>query len=93
MFNILLLLISLLHYYLIVSAAIATAEELILDGDPTWQTNSWYAQVDGVMGGQSSGSLRFINSNSILSFIGTISLDGGGFRSVRKRQFFDNNDV
>ena len=52
MFNILLLLISLLHYYLVLSAAaaIATAEELILDGDPTWQTNSWYAQVDGVMG-------------------------------------------
>ena len=43
-------------------------------------------------GGQSSGSLSFINSNSILSFIGTISLDGGGFRSVPKHQY-NNNDV
>ena len=44
------------------------------------------------MGGQSSGSLSFINSNSILSFIGRISLDGGECSSVRKHQF-DNNDV
>lgn len=66
----------------------AAAADLILDGDPTWQTNQWYAQIDGVMGGQSSGQLSFINSNTILSFSGTISLDGGGFSSVRRK--FDN---
>jgi len=43
--------------------------------------------VDGVMGGLSSGELNFIDDNSILSFSGTISLDGGGFSSVRRRQF------
>jgi len=63
------------------------SSNLILDGSPTWQTNNWYSQVDGVMGGLSSGELNFIDNNSILSFSGTISLDGGGFSSVRRRQF------
>ena len=54
---------------------------------PTWQTNNWYSQVDGVMGGQSSGQLNFIENDTILSFSGNISLDGGGFSSVRRRQF------
>jgi len=39
------------------------------------------------MGGQSSGSLRFEDSNTILSFDGDIVLDGGGFSSVRKQRF------
>ena len=63
------------------------SSNLILDGTPTWQTDNWYTQVDGVMGGLSSGQLNFIDDNSILSFSGTISLDGGGFSSVRRRQF------
>lgn len=36
------------------------------------------------MGGKSSGELTFLESNTIMSFSGIISLDGGGFSSVRK---------
>ena len=42
------------------------------------------SQVDGVMGGKSSGDLTFLESNSVMSFSGVISLDGGGFSSVIK---------
>eukprot|EP00984_Skeletonema_dohrnii_P031688 scaffold24521_cov121-Skeletonema_dohrnii-CCMP3373.AAC.2 len=42
------------------------------------------SQVDGVMGGKSSGDLTFLESNTVMSFSGVISLDGGGFSSVRK---------
>jgi len=76
------------HYLLLLIVLISkVSSNLILDGTPTWQTNNWYTQVDGVMGGLSSGQLNFIDDNSILSFSGTISLDGGGFSSVRRRQF------
>ena len=76
------------HYLLLPIVLISkVSSNLILDGSPTWQTNNWYTQVDGVMGGLSSGQLNFIDGNSILSFSGTISLDGGGFSSVRRRQF------
>ncbi len=36
------------------------------------------------MGGKSSGDLTFLDSNTVMSFSGTISLDGGGFSSVIK---------
>lgn len=42
------------------------------------------SQVDGVMGGKSSGDLTFLESNTVMSFSGVISLDGGGFSSVIK---------
>lgn len=42
------------------------------------------SQVDGVMGGKSSGDLTFLDSNTVMSFSGIISLDGGGFSSVIK---------
>jgi len=44
----------------------------------------WRVQVDGVMGGRSSGSLEFLDSRSVLHFTGNINLNGGGFSSVRK---------
>lgn len=79
------LLLSLLH---IIPAALATSStttDLILDGGPDgWQTNAWTTILDGVMGGQSSGSLSFLQSNTVMSFNGDIILDGGGFSSVRK---------
>ena len=64
--------------------------DLRLDGGAQygWQTNLWRAQVDGVMGGQSSGTLSFVESNTIMSFSGDVVLVGGGFSSVRK--LFDN---
>ena len=50
--------------------------------------DSWYVQVDGVMGGKSSGTLDFIaggnDDDHVMEFTGTISLDGGGFSSVRR---------
>jgi len=39
-------------------------------------------QVDGVMGGRSSGRLRF--EGGAMEFTGTINLQGGGFSSVRR---------
>ena len=61
--------------------------DLRLDGGAQygWETNLWRAQVDGVMGGQSSGTLSFVESNTIMSFTGDVILDGGGFSSVRKK--------
>merc|ERR1740130_1908787 len=60
----------------------------------SWDEDSWSVQVDGVMGGQSTGRLEFITSssssddengnNNVLKFTGDISLNGGGFSSVRR---------
>ena len=89
----LLLILSLLLTDVIHAAAAANNSELILDGVGTtttsssglWQTNSWRSQVDGVMGGQSSGELSFLETNTIMKFSGVISLEGGGgFSSVIK---------
>merc|ERR1719410_751837 len=61
-------------------------DALRLDGgNDGWDASSWYVQVDGVMGGKSSGFLEFEDSNSIMSFEGNINLNGGGFSSVRKQ--------
>ena len=85
-----------------------------------WDQDSWYVQVDGVMGGKSSGDLEFLalsdeasasdssnndsnknendsnkneNENDlVLKFTGDISLDGGGFSSVRRRIDLDLSD-
>ena len=75
----------LLLYLVIVTVAANNNNDLILDGSPTWNKAQWYAQVDGVMGGQSSGSLNFVQDDTIMSFTGNINLDGGGFSSVRRR--------
>ena len=75
----------LLFYLAIVTVATNNNNDLILDGSPTWNKAQWYAQVDGVMGGQSSGSLSFVEDDTIMSFTGNINLDGGGFSSVRRR--------
>ena len=41
------------------------------------------SQVDSVMGGKSSGELPFLESNTVMNFIGIINhLGGGGFSSV-----------
>eukprot|EP00984_Skeletonema_dohrnii_P024843 scaffold13980_cov133-Skeletonema_dohrnii-CCMP3373.AAC.3 len=42
------------------------------------------SQVDGVMGGKSSGELTFLESNTVMNFTGIINLGGGGFSSVIK---------
>lgn len=70
-----------------------------------WDQDSWYVQVDGVMGGRSSGDLEFLvvdapttpgdnnsNSNNVLKFTGEINLTGGGFSSVRRRVDLDLSD-
>merc|ERR1740133_598525 len=69
----------------------------------SWDEDSWSVQVDGVMGGQSTGRLEFITSssssddenngnNNVLKFTGDISLDGGGFSSVRRQILLDLNN-
>mmetsp|Transcript_28915 Transcript_28915/g.43667 ORF Transcript_28915/g.43667 Transcript_28915/m.43667 type:complete len:401 (-) Transcript_28915:106-1308(-) len=73
--------------FLVLSAYMANAELRIGGGDQKWDVRQWYAQVDGVMGGKSSGYLEFEQSNSIMLFYGNINLDGGGFSSVRKQTF------
>ena len=61
--------------------------------------DSWYVQVDGVMGGKSSGALDFTASGTTddeqqnMKFTGTISLDGGGFSSIRRRYAGDLLDL
>ena len=75
----------LLLYLVIVTVAANNNNGIVLDGSPTWNKAQWYSQVDGVMGGQSSGSLNFVEDDTIMSFTGNINLDGGGFSSVRRR--------
>ena len=75
----------LLLYLVIVTVAANNNNGIVLDGSPTWNKAQWYSQVDGVMGGQSSGSLSFVQDDTIMSFTGNINLDGGGFSSVRRR--------
>ncbi|KAL7537455.1 hypothetical protein ACHAXR_007836 [Thalassiosira sp. AJA248-18] len=72
--------------FLVTSPVLA---DLRLDGGTNfgWEADKWRLQVDGVMGGQSSGSLDFDDSNTIMSFSGNVILDGGGFSSVRKERF------
>ncbi|EJK69188.1 hypothetical protein THAOC_09585, partial [Thalassiosira oceanica] len=60
------------------------AGDLPLDGGEDGWSSAWRVQVDGVMGGRSSGSLEFLDSRSVLHFTGNINLNGGGFSSVRK---------
>jgi len=59
-----------------------SAEIRLAGGAQGWDQNSWRVTVDGVMGGKSSGRLRYADGAMI--FDGTISLDGGGFSSVRR---------
>lgn len=81
--------------FLFQNAACAGGDMLIDGGDELgWNKNSWYVQVDGVMGGKSSGNMEFLESNDggVLRFTGDISLDGGGFSSVRRRIDLDLSD-
>jgi len=73
--------------------SLTEGSELRLDGGETgWDKNAWYVQVDGVMGGKSSGSLNFEDSDTTMNFSGDIVTDGGGFSSVRK-SFFNQLDL
>ncbi|KAL7528526.1 hypothetical protein ACHAWF_002595 [Thalassiosira exigua] len=64
----------------------AVAATFRIDGGPSgWDVGAWRAQVDGVMGGQSSGDLSFVSSDAVLKFAGDVVLEGGGFSSVRRR--------
>lgn len=85
-----------------------TIEYTRIDGgnDVGWDERSWYVQVDGVMGGKSSGEMEFISTlpeddsdneeidsiANMMQFTGDISLDGGGFSSVRRRDDLDMSD-
>lgn len=53
-------------------------------GSKGWDKQSWRVQVDGVMGGLSTGDVRFTDEGAMI-FAGNINLDGGGFSSVLKR--------
>eukprot|EP00580_Thalassiosira_gravida_P021082 CAMPEP_0201680854 /NCGR_PEP_ID=MMETSP0494-20130426/50810_1 /ASSEMBLY_ACC=CAM_ASM_000839 /TAXON_ID=420259 /ORGANISM="Thalassiosira gravida, Strain GMp14c1" /LENGTH=632 /DNA_ID=CAMNT_0048164581 /DNA_START=58 /DNA_END=1957 /DNA_ORIENTATION=- len=89
-----------LHPHLLLSllavvATVVAAADLRLDGGTQygWDTSAWRSQVDGVMGGKSSGSLSFERNDSVLSFTGDVVLDGGGFSSVRKAGFDESLDL
>ena len=45
--------------------------------------SGWSVVVDGVMGGKSMATLA--KTSSSMTFKGEVSLDGGGFASIRKR--------
>ncbi len=82
-------------YVLLVAALAATpaaaSDAVRIDGgDETgWETDNWYVQVDGVMGGKSTGNMEFLDDNTVMKFTGDINLDGGGFSSVRRRMNLD----
>lgn len=65
-------------------AASGQAQLQLGGGADGWEEGQWYVQVDGVMGGKSSGNVEY--SNGTMVFSGSINLDGGGFSSVRKRK-------
>jgi len=71
----------------------SSVADIRLDGGELgWDTSAWRVQVDGVMGGRSSGYLKFEESNQIMKFTGNINLNGGGFSSVR-RQYSDAKNL
>lgn len=53
-------------------------------GEDGWDQGSWRVQVDGVMGGKSTGNLQFDNNDMAMTFSGDIVTVGGGFSSVRR---------
>mmetsp|Transcript_68289 Transcript_68289/g.177356 ORF Transcript_68289/g.177356 Transcript_68289/m.177356 type:complete len:562 (-) Transcript_68289:191-1876(-) len=59
-------------------------------GADGWDQSRWNVQVDGVMGGKSSGRIEY--SNSTMVFSGNINLDGGGFSTARTR-YTDDLDL
>jgi len=82
--------------FLLLGAALAatpaTASDAVrIDGgdENGWETDNWYVQVDGVMGGKSTGNMEFLDDDTVMKFTGDISLDGGGFSSVRRRMSLD----
>ena len=82
-------------------AVASTSTTMRIDGfEHESGRDSWYVQVDGVMGGKSSGALDFtasgtadIDDEHVMEFTGTISLDGGGFSSVRRNYVGDLLDL
>jgi len=80
-------------FYWFCAIIVATCEEYVLDGgDSGWDKNSWRVQLDGVMGGDSSGDLRFENDGNTMVFTGDIVTEGGGFSSVRRRYGGNNRE-
>jgi len=70
-----------------VVAALVTSDAARIDGGDEfgWDQNRWYVQVDGVMGGKSSGEMEFMSENNVMRFTGDIVTQGGGFSSVRRQ--------
>ena len=61
----------------ILNAADAAASDFRIDGGESgWDQNAWYVQVDGVMGGLSSGGLQFRENRTTMAFSGDINLRG-----------------
>lgn len=83
--------------FLLLGAALAgsppalASDVVRIDGgdESGWETEDWYVQVDGVMGGKSTGSMEFLQDDTVMKFTGDINLDGGGFSSVRRRVSLD----
>mmetsp|Transcript_12448 Transcript_12448/g.15587 ORF Transcript_12448/g.15587 Transcript_12448/m.15587 type:complete len:398 (-) Transcript_12448:178-1371(-) len=63
-----------------------SSTDLRLDGGNSlgWDESAWRTQVDGVMGGRSTGDLSFVDDGTTMVFTGNINLIGGGFSSVRR---------
>jgi hypothetical protein len=51
-------------------------------GTNGWDKSAWALVLDGVMGGRSTGRASY--QDNTMTFSGTISLNGGGFSSVRR---------
>jgi transforming growth factor-beta-induced protein len=67
----------------VIDAVLTPGDRLTIGGgSQEWDKSQWNVVLDGVMGGKSSGSVDVKDGKMV--FAGSISLDGGGFSSVRK---------
>lgn len=66
------------------------AKRMLAGGPVDWRTSGWNVRTDNVMGGRSSGSVKFDAGTMI--FTGSINLNGGGFSSVGMNANLDLSD-
>lgn len=65
-----------------INSVLLPPSRLRLAGGPSWSEGLWRPQVDGVMGGRSTGEIRF--DDGAMVFSGVININGGGFSQAHR---------
>lgn len=65
----------------LLSLCVCSADSALVDLDD-WSSGGWRVQVDGVMGGRSSGDLQKLSDGAVFS--GDININGGGFANIER---------